>query len=220
MTSTRRTAYTAVLVVLFAALWFCCGSCTHTVSHGELVTAAMPDYRNTLITITYYCGSKDGHDYFLVTPPFRGSRRYRVIESDSPIKKRFTLTRDKTGWRFYEPFSLQHTATTNVFDFILPAEPGLQYVPTYRYSGQALVLVPQPKDIFITGEVTLPGRHPWKDGLTLSKAIAGADGVTQYKKDEFVTITRGDETVTKSLTKDASVPIEVRDIIRVRDASQ
>jgi hypothetical protein len=73
---------------------------TRTVTLREFVDAAQPDLRNTLLSTTYYCGNKDGFDYFVVIPPqpWVKDRKYRVLESDAIIHRRFGFTKERTRW--------------------------------------------------------------------------------------------------------------------------
>ena len=72
---------------------------TRTVTFKEFAVAAEPTLHNTIITVSHYCGSKDGFDYFVVLPPMAGEQKYRVLESGSPMGDRFAWTRERSRWR-------------------------------------------------------------------------------------------------------------------------
>ncbi len=76
-----------------------------TVTYSEVLVAAKPNLQNTLITSAYYCGSKDGFDYFVVYPPLGREERYRVAEGESRVVARFPFTIDQEHWRVWPPTS-------------------------------------------------------------------------------------------------------------------
>src|SRR4051812_37093974 len=86
-------------IVVVAVIVGCVIRRTHTVSYAEFVRAAEPNLHNTLVSVSYYCGSKDGFDYFVVRQPTGTEDRYRVPESDSKIAERFPYTKDRSKWR-------------------------------------------------------------------------------------------------------------------------
>jgi hypothetical protein len=51
---------------------------------------------------TYYAGSADDYDYFVIQSGLGESmRRYRVLESEGAVTNRFELTTNQTRWRGY-----------------------------------------------------------------------------------------------------------------------
>src|SRR4051794_33984644 len=72
---------------------------SRTVTWKEFAAAAQPNLHNTIITTSDYCGSRDGFDYFVVRPPGSREQKYRVLESDSPIRDRFAFTQERSRWR-------------------------------------------------------------------------------------------------------------------------
>ncbi|MGZ4973141.1 MAG: hypothetical protein ACXWDN_10305 [Limisphaerales bacterium] len=72
---------------------------TRTVSYAEFLRAAEPNLHATLISVSYYCGSEDGYDYFVVRQPLGTENRYRVSVSESKLTDRFPYTKDRSKWR-------------------------------------------------------------------------------------------------------------------------
>ena len=89
----------AIFPLLAAGLVGCASHRARTVRWDELFSPTPVTVQNTLIEVTYYCGSKEGFDYFVVRPPLNADRRYRVAEEGSRITKRFPFTTDRTKWR-------------------------------------------------------------------------------------------------------------------------
>ncbi|EEF61476.1 hypothetical protein [Pedosphaera parvula] len=50
----------------------------------------------------YYCGTKEGYDYFFVESgdvfSLNQGKYYRVLTEDSPVKDRFYFTKDQSRW--------------------------------------------------------------------------------------------------------------------------
>jgi hypothetical protein len=76
---------------------------TKTATYAQVLNAAKPNFQNTLITVAYYRGSKEGFDYFVVCPPLSREYRYRVLEKDSRLASRFPFTKDRKKWRNWPP---------------------------------------------------------------------------------------------------------------------
>ena len=53
-----------------------------------------------------------------------------------------------------------------------------------------MIVVPEPEECFIRGEVKLEGRYQIKGDLTLLQAIATADGYTDYAERSKISIMR------------------------------
>lgn len=64
------------------------------------------------------------------------------------------------------------------------------YVPRYYVYCNASVLIAT-RFIYIGGEIRSPGRYPWTDDLTLTKAVFAASGLTDYANRSKVELTRG-----------------------------
>src|SRR5690349_21769691 len=75
---------------------------TRTVTPEEFLAAARPDYHNTIITVSYYCGSKEGFDYFVVIPPWGKEQRYRLSDTNSFVRQRFTLSTERSQWPSFD----------------------------------------------------------------------------------------------------------------------
>src|SRR2546423_1623505 len=95
-TRTKLSIGLCFLAVVIACFFFY--DSTRTVTYSEFIRAAQPNYHNTIITVSHYCGSKDGFDYFVVLPPMSREHRYRVPSSDSPVTHRFGFTKDRSKW--------------------------------------------------------------------------------------------------------------------------
>ena len=77
-----------------------CG-CTTTATRADLQSAAQARDGNTFPDATYYCGSKNGFDYFLIQHKLGGSESYRVPETDMAVKSRFPFSKDPARWQVY-----------------------------------------------------------------------------------------------------------------------
>jgi hypothetical protein len=108
----------AVIALTGACLFY---NPTRTVTWNEFAEAAQPNLHNTIITTSDYCGSRDGFDYFVVRPPMSREQKYRVLESDSPIRDRFAFTRDRSRWRRTDVMS--GTIITISTNQIAPSQP-------------------------------------------------------------------------------------------------
>lgn len=72
-----------------------------TVSWQMLLQKANPAPQNTLQPQIYYCGSKDGFDYFVVQPVGGAESRCRVsMNDDLASLARFSLSDDRTKWLY------------------------------------------------------------------------------------------------------------------------
>jgi len=94
-------------IVIVAIIAGCVIRRTHTVSYGEFIREARPNLAATIISVSYYCGSKDGFDYFVVIPPAGIEERYRVAKSESKITERFPYTKDRGKWRGLQNWLIQ-----------------------------------------------------------------------------------------------------------------
>lgn len=92
-----------LVTVLCMVLWLLmlCG-CTHTVSKAQLEVKASEHAEFTFPDQTYYVGSDDAYDYFIVRSGLGGStHRYRVLKSEGAVTNHFSVTKDETRWRGY-----------------------------------------------------------------------------------------------------------------------
>jgi hypothetical protein len=104
----------------FAALFLLlllCG-CTKTVTRSGLDAKASERAAFTFPDQTYYVGSNDGYDYFIIRRGLGGStHRYRVLESEGAVTNRFSLTKDETRWRGY---GITGIVVTNASQIVVP----------------------------------------------------------------------------------------------------
>jgi hypothetical protein len=93
-----------------ASLLFCAAllltGCTHTVTWQKLQQESAKGQGNTLQDMTFYCGSKNGYDYFHIARTIQSSffdEDYRVVSSQSSVKTRFKYTTNQQQWILYMP---------------------------------------------------------------------------------------------------------------------
>jgi len=87
-------------MLLFMLVLLC--GCTATVTKSELNAKASEQDGNSFPDRTYYCGSEDGYDYFVIRRGLGNStHQYRVAESEKAVTNRFPLTKDEKLWRGY-----------------------------------------------------------------------------------------------------------------------
>src|SRR5436309_2230533 len=95
-----------IAFALVIASW----GCSSTVTHETLMRRAKRMDLTSWPDTTYYCGTRNGYDYFYIwhsmptTSDGRG-RTYRVPENESPLTNRFTYTEQRFQWRLYHGFS-------------------------------------------------------------------------------------------------------------------
>lgn len=78
-----------------------CG-CTSTLTKAGLDAKATEHAGSSLPDQTYYVGSDDHYDHFVIRRGMGGpTRLYRVHESESAVTNRFIVTKDETRWRGY-----------------------------------------------------------------------------------------------------------------------
>ena len=78
------------------------GCATKTVDYQILQQKSAEHHGAAIRDITFYCGSKDGFDYFYVeygSPDFSEGHAYRALSSETPITKRFPYTKQHGEWR-------------------------------------------------------------------------------------------------------------------------
>jgi hypothetical protein len=84
---------------------------TRTVTPKEFLEAAKPNLGNTIITVSYYCGSKEGFDYFVVIPPMGREQKYRLPAPNSIVHQRFAFSNERSQWHSFH--SLLGVVRTN-----------------------------------------------------------------------------------------------------------
>jgi hypothetical protein len=91
----------APLLLLTVGLLCGCAT-THTVTRAQLESGTKVMDGFTFPDRTYYCGAKDGFDYFAIQRGMGGSeRRCRVPETDMAVTTRFPFSEDRTRWQVY-----------------------------------------------------------------------------------------------------------------------
>ena len=94
-----------------------CG-CTDTVTKAGLDAKATEHAGFSFPDQTYYVGSEDGYDHFVIRSGSGGSiHRYRLLESEGAVTNRFSVTRDETRWRGY---SITSIVVTNTSQIVIP----------------------------------------------------------------------------------------------------
>jgi hypothetical protein len=92
-----RLLASAIILALPAA-----GCATKTVDYQTLQQKSAEHHGAAIRDRTFYCGTKDGFDYFYVeygSPDFSEGRAYRALSSETPITDRFPYTKEHGGWR-------------------------------------------------------------------------------------------------------------------------
>lgn len=99
----------ALLAVAVSGLVGCVNhrESVRTVSHAQLVEMMAPFETGNFPIITTYQGSRDGFDFFelqrTLVSSGSGTTKVRILESGSPLTKRFPLTDDRRVWKRYHP---------------------------------------------------------------------------------------------------------------------
>jgi polysaccharide export outer membrane protein len=88
------------------------------------------------------------------------------------------------------------------------------------FTKLSVSVIPGPRDLYVRGEVRVPGRVPWTPGLTVVKVISLAGGFSDYADKSNVEIRRRDSIIRinyKEAEKDSNKDIEVypRDDVKV-----
>jgi hypothetical protein len=94
------------VVVIGMAVSCGCAS-TSTVSQHELLHEAEVQDLNSWPKFTYYCGSKNGYDYFAIDQTGSttwSARLMRVVENEGTVSRRFAYTQDSSNWRPFAGF--------------------------------------------------------------------------------------------------------------------
>jgi hypothetical protein len=83
---------------LLCTFWLLTG-CTRTVSYQQLQYEGTKRLGASFPDTTFYCGTKDGYDYFHIQPGIgSGGSDYRVAVAGSPHTNRFEFTSDRSLW--------------------------------------------------------------------------------------------------------------------------
>ena len=91
----------AILLVPMAFLMTGCFGAS-SVSYGELRKASLAHHGDTYPDTTYYCGTKEGCDYYYVkygASGFNQGKKYRIATEESPQINRFEYTSDEDHWK-------------------------------------------------------------------------------------------------------------------------
>ncbi|NUN93317.1 MAG: polysaccharide biosynthesis/export family protein [Verrucomicrobiae bacterium] len=94
------------------------------------------------------------------------------------------------------------------------------YMDGGYFKKLSVSIIPGPRDLYVRGEVRIPGRVPWTPGLTVVKAISLAGGFSDYADKTNVEVRRRDNIIKvnyKDAEKDPLQDIEVypRDDVKV-----
>ncbi len=94
------------------------------------------------------------------------------------------------------------------------------YIDGGYYNKLSVSIMPGPRDLYVRGEVRMPGRIAWTTGLTVVKAISLAGGFSDYANRADIEIRRRDTVIKlnyREAEKDPLKDIEVypRDDIKV-----
>lgn len=127
-------------LLVLAAIFFSLAvpGCVKTISHRQLLEIPRGTEVNTLPTIIWYMGSKNGFDYFNVGIGKGDSslsplnEEYKVESENTGVTNRFKLTNDKSKWKVYRS----------------PLKPGqvLEPGPIFRQPGP-LITEPEPEPL-------------------------------------------------------------------------
>jgi hypothetical protein len=91
---------TITLALLLFLLITGCGS-PKAITYETLQQKAYAHHGDSFPDITYYCGTKEGYDYFYIeygTSSINAGRLYRVETSNTPLTTRFPYTEDRDKW--------------------------------------------------------------------------------------------------------------------------
>jgi hypothetical protein len=81
-----------------------CASPTITVQKEQIESLSQTQRSNSAPQVLYYCGTKDGFDYFKIEKVMMHLRsntgkQYRVKQGDYAIKDRFPFTKERNSWQ-------------------------------------------------------------------------------------------------------------------------
>ena len=86
---------------------------TKTVSMTQLDAAANAQNGNSFPNRVFYVGSGGRYDHFVIRG-FGGSAKYRVLQSEGAVTKRFTITKDEAQWQGYGINSISSSLTVEL----------------------------------------------------------------------------------------------------------
>ena len=79
-----------------------CAATTSTLTRGDLDAKATERASSPVPDQTFYVGSDDRWDYFVIRSGVgKRSRLYRVAEAEAAVTNRFAVTKDEAEWRGY-----------------------------------------------------------------------------------------------------------------------
>lgn len=88
------------LIALLLSVLVC--GCTSTLTKAGLDTKATEHAGATVADQTYYVGSDDHYDYFVIrSGTGKPTHLYRVRQSEGTVTNRFDVTKEETRWREY-----------------------------------------------------------------------------------------------------------------------
>lgn len=88
------------------------------------------------------------------------------------------------------------------------------------FADDIIVVEVQNRKFYVSGEVKTPGGYPYRDGVSVQKAIALAGGLTEKADKTGVKVTRSDGTAVEMTELGADVPVMADDLIVVAKAKK
>ena len=88
----------------------------------------------------------------------------------------------------------------------------------YLVNPSVHVSIKEYRPFFIDGEVRKPGGYPYQPGLTVGKAIALAQGLTQRASTNKIFLISAEDPKQRSVKVDVNTPINPGDILTIRQS--
>ena len=88
------------------------------------------------------------------------------------------------------------------------------------FADDIIVVETQNHRFYVSGEVKTPGGYPYRDGLSVQKAIALAGGLTERADKTGVKVTRSNGSAVEMTMQGADVPVMADDLIVVAQAKK
>ena len=88
------------------------------------------------------------------------------------------------------------------------------------FADDIIVVEVQNRKFYVSGEVKTPGGYPYRDGLSVQKAIALAGGLTEKADKTGVKVTRSNGSAVEMTILGADVPVMADDLIVVAQAKK